>query len=521
MTTTTTRQAAWRSGAANGWHDDLIWYAAGIHRMRLLTPGYDDFVDGYVNGLPDADLADIARQWSDPRSLGYQAGVHGTFVAKPDWPTHGGTPVLWQECAHNHWFFLPWHRAYLLEFEAVVRGHVVDQGGPSDWALPYWNYTDHDADPRRLRLPRPLLGATLPAGVTVPGVEQAADGTFPNPLFNPSRLGPTATTGPSFAEVAIALQRPHYANQRDTSRISLGGGVLEDANNAALFHRGNEIGQLDMQPHGSTHVTVNGLMAQFETAALDPVFWMHHANIDRLWETYARDLGHGYPFAGGAGAGTQAHKSWTTHEFRFLRPDGTVATWTADATIEIGDLGYAYDTTEPPPLPPPPTPPVGSDVGAFGVAGRDEPEPIADGEVATLGAEQEVVLGGAEPDTAVDGFAPDARWVLRFDAIRAATPAPTSYHVYLGLEPGAPADPGDTAHYAGLLSLFGVFEASRDDGTSSAGGVRRALDVTEVVRAQSSSLRPMAAPLRLVATDPDRDLDAARMSIGRVSLEFA
>src|SRR5436309_401095 len=38
-----TRRAAWRSGPANGWHDELIWYAAAIHQMRALTPGYDDF----------------------------------------------------------------------------------------------------------------------------------------------------------------------------------------------------------------------------------------------------------------------------------------------------------------------------------------------------------------------------------------------------------------------------------------------------------------------------------------------
>ena len=33
-----TRRAAWRSGPANGWHDDLVWYAAAIHQMRALTP---------------------------------------------------------------------------------------------------------------------------------------------------------------------------------------------------------------------------------------------------------------------------------------------------------------------------------------------------------------------------------------------------------------------------------------------------------------------------------------------------
>ena len=71
---------------------------------------------------------------------------------------------------------------------------------------------------------------------------------------------------------------------------------------------------------------------------------------------------------------------------------------------------------------------------------------------------------------AVAAFAPDARWVLRFTGIRSKGPALTSYDVYLGLDAGAAADPEDADHYVGLLSLFGVYEASRDDGTSSGAG---------------------------------------------------
>ena len=59
---TTTRQAAWRTGgAANGWHDDLVWYAAAIHQMRLLSPGYDDFLALYdQNPGATSQLANIA-----------------------------------------------------------------------------------------------------------------------------------------------------------------------------------------------------------------------------------------------------------------------------------------------------------------------------------------------------------------------------------------------------------------------------------------------------------------------------
>ena len=35
--------------------------------------------------------------------------------------------------------------------------------------------------------------------------------------------------------------------------------------------------------HNSVHVWVGGSMASIPTAPADPIFWMHHANIDRLW----------------------------------------------------------------------------------------------------------------------------------------------------------------------------------------------------------------------------------------------
>jgi len=47
---------------------------------------------------------------------------------------------FWNQCQHGSWYFLPWHRAYLAAFEAIVLDAIVKKGGPSDWALPYWNY---------------------------------------------------------------------------------------------------------------------------------------------------------------------------------------------------------------------------------------------------------------------------------------------------------------------------------------------------------------------------------------------
>lgn len=46
--------------------------------------------------------------------------------------------------------------------------------------------------------------------------------------------------------------------------------------------------------HGDIHLWVGGNMAELTTAAEDPLFWMHHANVDRIWElqrAFARRAG--------------------------------------------------------------------------------------------------------------------------------------------------------------------------------------------------------------------------------------
>ena len=504
--------------------------------MKLLTPRLDEFQatfnQAFATGFSNArvaKMASIAVLWSDPMSLGYQSQVHASFAVASSWPKFKGKKAIWHQCAHNHWFFIPWHRAYLLEFEAVVRAHIKALGGPADtWGLPYWNYSDHKASAVRLGLPKPLRGATLPAGVTVPGVSARADGTFANPLFDPTRQmtgDPASQTGTTWATATSALQRPHYANETDTGFVSFGGGVLDSPNNAALFHQGDESGELDRQPHGSVHNQVSGSMALFETAGLDPVFWIHHCNIDRLWETYAKTLGHKYPFQSGAAPANAAQQAWKSQKFSFLRPDKSVKVWTAPEVIDVASLGYAYDSTAAPALPPTPPAPPGSNVGPIALAQGAPPQPVASVRKVALAGVTDTVLGPpkgtAAGDLVVAAFAVESRWVLRFTGIRSKGPAQTSYEVYLGLASNAAAKTSDARHYVGLLSLFGVYEASRDDGTSSGAGRMRVLDVTPQVKTLGANFDVGTAAVRLVPLNPDRDLDVSRVSVDQITIEFA
>ena len=276
---TTTRRAAWRSGPANGWHDDLVWYAAAIHQMRARTPELDDFLQIYrdfeAGQIPGQEagpqLVAIASQWGDPRGLGYQSQVHGTFVDKPDWPAGAGA--------------LAGVRAQPLVLPAVAprlpagvrgRGARAHRGarrprrlGPARTGTTPTSPPTRSASPCRCR----CRGDTLPAGVTVPGVEPRPDGTFPNPLFNPTRQGPDAgERPPSWATAtsgaaAPALRQP--AGHRARSRSAAGCWRTRTTRRCSTTRPTRSASSTSSRTARRT-CEVGGTMAQFETAGARP-----------------------------------------------------------------------------------------------------------------------------------------------------------------------------------------------------------------------------------------------------------
>ena len=106
----------------------------------------------------------------DPRSWRHLAETHGTFIPRRPWPSG----ARWNQCEHFGWHFLPWHRAYLIHFEQFVRDEIVRLGGPADWALPFWNYSD-TSRPDVLKLPPAFREANLPDGSGTRCASRSAD----------------------------------------------------------------------------------------------------------------------------------------------------------------------------------------------------------------------------------------------------------------------------------------------------------------------------------------------------------
>src|SRR5688500_15505156 len=103
-----TRRDAWRLPT---WDPAFLWYAHAVREMQT-------------------------RPIADPSSWAYQAAIHdflGNTPHTPPLPPAQERTTFWRQCQHFCWFFLPWHRMYLLHFERIVAKTVFDLGGPADW----------------------------------------------------------------------------------------------------------------------------------------------------------------------------------------------------------------------------------------------------------------------------------------------------------------------------------------------------------------------------------------------------
>jgi tyrosinase len=95
---------------------------------------------------------------------------------------------------------------------------------------------------------------------------------------------------------------------------------------------------LEGTPHGAVHVSVGGWMAVVPQAAQDPIYWLHHANIDRLWTLW---------LARGGGRTDPTTTSWLNRRFSFFNEGGTQVSMSAKQTLQsCQDLGYVYETVK-------------------------------------------------------------------------------------------------------------------------------------------------------------------------------
>ncbi len=91
-------------------------------------------------------------------------------------------------------------------------------------------------------------------------------------------------------------------------------------------------------PHGSIHGAIGEDMGAVPRSARDPIFWLHHANIDRLWAVWT-NMGDGQRTL-------PAIQNWAKQDWKFDAA-GTMKLSAGGLTSSEADLKYRYDITVP------------------------------------------------------------------------------------------------------------------------------------------------------------------------------
>jgi tyrosinase len=216
--------------------------AMGLGAESLVLGGTPVPIRKSINGLPATDtlVANYSKAValmknlpaSDPRNWRQQANIHNNY------------------CPHTNWWFLPWHRAYLYYFEDICRNVLND---PS-FTLPYWNWT---AEPR---IPDPFLDHS-------------------SPLWDSTR------NKDGKIQLGVEIVGPNVIRKIVTSGAL--GDLFSGPTTSDTQREGAITGLLEGTPHNGVHGTILGDMGNY-MSPLDPIFWLHHCNVDRIWASWAR-----------------------------------------------------------------------------------------------------------------------------------------------------------------------------------------------------------------------------------------
>lgn len=274
--------------------------AAGIDMLGT----YADAVK-LMKGRPESDAMGWLWQW-------YTHFVKGSTTKSAEITRIFGSTVTpqsalanetWNTCqshsGQNSNYFMPWHRMFVIYFEDIVR----KVSGRADFTLPYWDYTSSDLSKR---------------GILPLHFRMASDARFGS-LYRADRTSLANTGQPihkyqsgDTMDISTAMAAPNYSTYGDVQG----------------FCRA-----IDSGIHGRIHVLVGTSknMGALSYSGQDPLFWVHHANIDRMWASWNLN--------GGVNPSTA---SWSGKTFVFVDANGQRVSGVARDFFDLSTLGYTY-----------------------------------------------------------------------------------------------------------------------------------------------------------------------------------
>lgn len=274
---------------------------------------------------------------------GSNISLYDQFVAI-HWGVTGLAGAQTRDGGHGGPGFLAWHREYIRRFEAALQS--IDP----EVTLPYWNWGLGSQDETASLFVNSRIGPMGSGGASTVAVDTGYLALTAN-SFNP--LGwPIHSTvrqlRPGFAPEGAALERNTTLNIGAMPTASVVNGALSSAD-FSTFRPALE------GPHGTVHILVGRDMSTM-TSPNDPIFFLHHCQIDRLWAKWQEDHT-GTANFNPLGTGGQGHRlndamwPWDGGASQSTVPGLAVALPRFAATdvvrcrdvVDHHSLGYCYD----------------------------------------------------------------------------------------------------------------------------------------------------------------------------------
>ena len=235
---------------------------------------------------------------NDPMSYYQISGIHGVPYVEWDSVKRCSNCTDTGYCAHSSTLFPTWHRAYGALFEQSLQDNAIVMANQfsghakiryleaaARLRMPYWDWAlrlEDEEEPFPGIFTQPSVNVDTPAGRK----------TIANPLL----LYSFGTAEHSFMETCsthdanatyrnLTLTRQSRQNLRDdlwTMLTTNQGYTSFSTNSLATFGDNYNPHSLEMI-HDRVHVLIGGDMGFVPTAAFDPVFWLHHAMVDRAF----------------------------------------------------------------------------------------------------------------------------------------------------------------------------------------------------------------------------------------------
>lgn len=410
------------------------------------------YYQGAIHWVPTGD-EQMKNLESNPLCSHYTKSAHKLLEAWDDC-THTGTREDYRKRTEkiSDRNFLVWHRFYLYHFENVVRA----LSGNENFAMPYWGYVSLNSSKDN------LVNNIL---LTMP--EAFRNNDKDNSIYEDARSESLLNGEEIESEL---VKKILYKNVGDLNKditffnfnsLLEGGlhGFMHDYIGGSTNVQGdpnvpkNEFNKIFNVKNG------DGLMADVESAGFDPIFWMHHGNIDRLWDKWTSS--YNKPIRK-EDLCEQDQCDW---EYKFYDPevltDGTIGSKLVQYSLQqvmdkVYNLGYHYDDT---PKVLPPSKRLLAEVSKL----SDPPKPLASQKVDSgVGSDSSIDLNlpldpqmetklrqlttGISTPTATKGY------TLKIDVTYTGRPR-GSYDVFLNL-PEEKSKSDIETYYAGSISFF-------------------------------------------------------------------